>query len=176
MRHTARKVFFAWSYEQEENWLNQMSAKGLQLVSVGFCKYVFEDGAPGEYNYRLELLENLPSHPESIAYIRFLEEAGIEQIGTYFRWVYFRRKATDGAFDLYSDLESRIKHYRRILMLLAAIMPLTIINAVNMIIHPWPSTWPLSLITSALAVLVGTGVVKMIKKIRRLTKEHTIRE
>jgi hypothetical protein len=108
MRHTARKVFFAWSYEQEEKWLNQMSAKGLQLVSVGFCKYVFEDGAPGEYNYRLELLENLPSHPESIAYIRFLEEAGIEQIGTYFRWVYFRRKATDGAFDLYWNHASNI--------------------------------------------------------------------
>lgn len=69
-----------------------MSEKGLQLVSVGFCKYVFDEGAPGEYDVRLELLENWPMHPESTRYIKFIEDTGAEYLGSVMRWAYFRKK------------------------------------------------------------------------------------
>lgn len=72
MRFTKYKVLFAWDFEKEEKWLNEMSAKGMQLVGVGIFKYIFEEGNPGEYFYRIELLEELPTHPESISYIRFM--------------------------------------------------------------------------------------------------------
>lgn len=114
MKKVIYKAFTVGGFEKEEQWLNEMAAKGLCLTEVGFCKYVFEEGIPGEYSYRLELLENLPSHPESQAYIHFMEETGVEQVATLFRWVYFRKKKTEGEFDLFSDLDSRIKHYTRI--------------------------------------------------------------
>lgn len=176
MRRTIHKVFFAWSYEEEEKWLNKMSAAGLQLVDVGFCRYVFEEGVRGEYIYRLEMLEDLPSHPRSVAYINFLEETGAQHIGTLLRWVYFRKKATDGPFDLYSDLGSRIKHYRRILVLLLAVSPITVINLWRLATIDQLASIPLTLISLLLAILLGVGVFSIIRKVRRLTKEQAIRE
>jgi len=114
MWHVVYKVFSIGAFEKEEKWLNEMSAKGMQLVNVGFCRYEFEQGTPSEYVYRLELLDRLPSDVASVAYIKFIEETGIEHIGSYLRWVYLRKKAIDGPFELYSEINSKIKHYKRI--------------------------------------------------------------
>lgn len=124
MRTTIRKCFFVWQFEEEEKWLNEMAARGKALVSVGLCTYIFEDCEPGEYICRMELLENLPSSAEGRSYIEFLEETGAEQVGSYLRWCYFRRKASLGAFDLFSDFESRIRHLNRILLLVFCCLPM----------------------------------------------------
>jgi hypothetical protein len=115
MKHIIRRVFI--DYEKEEKWLNQMAAKGLALTDYSWCRYVFEETPPGEYTYRLELLENLTILPESRKYIEFLEETGVEQVASYMRWVYFRKKTKDGPFDLYSDLDSKLDHYKRVFQL-----------------------------------------------------------
>jgi hypothetical protein len=106
------KVF--WDYEKEEKWLNGLAAKGLAMTAFNFCRYTFEECIPGEYTYRLEFLEHGVNHPESVRYLRFMAESGVEHVDTYFRWVYFRKKTADGGFTIYSDLTSRIKHYQRI--------------------------------------------------------------
>ena len=48
MRQTIHKLFWVWDFDKEEKWLNEMAAKGLSLVSVGFCKYEFSDRVPGD--------------------------------------------------------------------------------------------------------------------------------
>jgi len=103
-----------WNYENEEKWLNEMAAKGWMLTDYTWCRYVFQEAPAGKYIYRIELLENVHSHPESQRYLRFLEEAGIEYVTHYIRWVYLRKKAVDGPFDLYTDLDSKIKRDLRI--------------------------------------------------------------
>lgn len=115
MKHIVRKAFL--DYEKEEKWLNEMAAKGLALTDYSWCRYVFEETLPGEYSYRLELLENVVIHPESRKYIEFLEETGVEQVAAYMRWVYFRKKTKDGPFDLYSDIDSKLGHYQRVFQL-----------------------------------------------------------
>ena len=55
MKRTIHKVFAVWDYDKEETLLNEMSARGLLLHSLGFCTYNFE-GDPDKYIYRLELL------------------------------------------------------------------------------------------------------------------------
>lgn len=135
MRHVVYKYFSIGAYEKEEKWLNEMSAKGMQLVDVSFgIRYVFEEGMSGEYIYRLELLENLPSNVESTAYLHFLEETGVEHVASYLRWVYLRKKASDGDFEIYSDTDSKIKHYKRICTF-ANIM--SILELVVAIIYFW---------------------------------------
>ncbi|HEY9060345.1 MAG TPA: DUF2812 domain-containing protein [Pseudobacteroides sp.] len=180
MRHTIYKFFFAWDFEKEEKWLNEMSAKGLQLVSVGFCKYVFEEGIHGEYTYKLELLENLPSNYESSSYIKFLEETGVEHIGSLFRWVYFRKKTTSGAFEIYSDIESKIKHYKRIMTLLACLIPVsvfpTILNWSRFYEEGDKLRLVLVSVTTILAILIVLGIAKTSRNIKRLKKEKLIRE
>jgi len=180
MRHTIHKWFWAWDFEKEEKWLNEMSVKGLQLVAVGFCKYVFEESMKGEYAYRLELLENAPSNPESIAYIRFLEETGVEYIGPVFRWAYFRKKVASGAFEIYSDINSKINHYKRIRTLFFTITPInvwfTFSNLHNYIQYrrsvSLGGIFPSFLVT----LLLVLGIIKVSKKISKLKKEKVIRE
>ena len=66
MKHTVRKIFL--NYEKEEEWLNEMSAKGMALIYYSWCRYVFEETQNNEYIYRIELLEKSPTSAESIPY------------------------------------------------------------------------------------------------------------
>jgi hypothetical protein len=52
----------------------------------------------------------MPINSISQAYIRFIEETGEEHAGTIFRWVYFRKEVSEGIFEIYSDIKSRIKN------------------------------------------------------------------
>lgn len=133
MAHVIRKMF--WNYEKEEEWLNAMAAKGMMLTGYTWCRYVFEEGTPKEYTFRIELLEHIPTHPESKAYINFMKENGIDCIASYKRWVYFRRNSSEGAFDIYTDLESKLQHYKRIHVLWLTLMAVEmIIGLVNILI------------------------------------------
>ena len=179
MRKTIRKWFWVWEFDKEERWLNEMAAKGSALVSVGFAKYEFEECVPGEYQVRLELLENQPAHPESQKYIGFIEETGAEQVGKFMRWVYFRKKTADGPFDLFSDLESRIKHLKRIITL---ILPISLANLAiglsNVGNAAATGIWIakvgyLNLVIGALGCMGGW---KLIKKRKRLEEEAQIFE
>jgi hypothetical protein len=174
------KWYWAWDFEKQEKWLNEMSAKGLQLIGVGFCKYVFEEGIPGEYNFHMELLKKDSSHPESIAYIHFMEDAGIEHIGAINRWVYFRKKTSDGIFDLFSDIDSRINHLKRICRLFIWMLAIEIgAFCVNILAAIKGGLWSGAICAALLgviSVLLSIGATKTILKIRHLKNERIMRE
>ena len=181
---SARWKFFI-NYEKEEAWLNEMSAKGFAFREYFLLRYSFEDSEPGEYIYRIELLENWITHPESQRYIGFLKENGVEAVATWGRWVYFRRRAEEGAFDIYSDVESRLTHYRRVGVMFLVVGLAEIMIGVGQI----PGVlWylsgeisvPMSLI--ALVLLWGLGGVFLFawnslrRKIKMLKREKNLRE
>lgn len=187
MKHIVRRMF--WDFEKEEAWLNKMSAKGLMLSSFFWFRYVFDEGAPNEYTYRIELLEHVPTHPESMSYIRFLEQSGIDCVATYGRWVYLRQKSSEGEFDIYSDLESKIKHYQRIHFLWRAIMIAELIiglfnigiGIVNLNFNESMGKYSIvNLVLGALLLLVGVFIWRIGKpvrrKIKRFKRELAIRE
>ena len=179
MRQVIHKVFLAWEFEKEEKWLNEMSAKGLALVGVGCCKYTFEECLPGEYTIRLELLKNRPKHLESQQYLRFMEETGVQYLGSILRWVHFRKKRTEGEFDLFSDNESKCKHLNLILSLL------TIVFVLNL----WIGCWNLflyfrldsmmnlcGLINIALGIFCAWGSFQIWRNKKKLQKEMELFE
>ena len=127
MKQTVYKLY--WNFEKEEKWLNEMSAKGLALTDYAFGRYSFEETKPNKYLYRIELLKEMPRNPESQAYLRFLEEMDIECVATWVRWVFLRKKTEDGPFDLYSDIDCKIRYYRNILALWDTAMWINIIAA-----------------------------------------------
>ena len=114
-RKTVYKWFWVWDFEKEERWLNSMAMQGWALCEVGFCKYVFERTEPGEYIIRLEMRR------EDAEYEAFLEELGAEKVGRMVQWLYYRRRAEEGPFDLFSDIDSRIAHLDRIAIMLLAV-------------------------------------------------------
>ena len=182
MKRISRKLFWVWDFDKEEKWLNEMSEKGLQLTAVGFCKYVFEEGTPGEYGIRLELLENWPTSPESVRYIKFVEDTGAEYIGSVLRWVYFRKKNTGGTgFDLFFDVDSRIKHLNRILAMIVLLGILELYGGVwNSLSGYFSSRSPVSMflgiLNTLLGILIVYGFVRIYGKMTRLKKERELHE
>lgn len=180
MRRTIRKWFWAWDFEKEEKWLNEMATKGLVLVAVGFCKYTFEECIPGEYNIRFELLNNAPINVESERYIEFVEETGAEYLGSVMRWAYFRRKTDNGKFNLYSDNASRIKYLNRLLTLIGCISLSNIsIGLSNISIHFGRENYSnliCGIISLSLGLFIGYGFLKVYLKKRELKKQQTLFE
>ena len=86
----------------------RMTIKKWVLDRVGFCRYEFVRCEPGEYIVRLEMRE----HDEG--YLSFMSDTGAEYVGRVVKWIYFRRKAEFGPFDIFSDLDSRLEHLKRI--------------------------------------------------------------
>ena len=178
MKHTEYKIFTEFKYEEEEKWINEKALKGENLTDIGFCRYVFEEGKPGEYIYRLEMLEHFPNHYKSREYLRFLEETGVEYVGSILNWVYLRKKASEGPFEIYSDLNSKIKHYKRIINLVNSLILLQVIVSVPNIIlsftgNPINNVYILNL---SIAVLLLLGNRSLKEKVNKLEKEKTYRE
>ena len=97
------KWYWVWDYEKEELWLNAMAQEGWALQRVGFATYYFERTEPGEYVVRLECRK------KDEGYVSFVTDMGAEYIGRIAMWVYFRRKAELGEFELNGNLDSRIE-------------------------------------------------------------------
>lgn len=182
MKAKVRKLFI--NFEKEEKWINEMAAKGMNLVDYSFGRYLFEEGTPGEYIYRIELLEQVTTHLESTTYIKFMEEMGVECVSTYGRWVTFRKKAVEGSFDLYSDYESRIKHYKRIIALISIVIFINLMGTIlNLIIgitvvedlgfHM--NLW-MAAISSLFAMLFVPTVISYLKKINKMKKDKQVYE
>ena len=179
MRKIIHKWFWIWNFDKEEQWLNEMAAKGLCLVSTGFCKYEFEDCLPGEYHIRMQLLDKLPHHPESQKYIEFLEDTGAEQVGSFTRWVFFRKKASLGDFDLFSDNASRVKYLTSMLSFITLVVALNLlIGLENLAIASFtgfPGNY-LGFLNLAIGLVGLPGVIKLWKKRNRIKKESQLFE
>lgn len=179
MRQTIHKLFWAWEFDKEEKWLNEMVARGLGLVSVGYCKYEFEDCEPGEYRICLQLLDKAPRHPESRKYIEFLEATGAEHIGSYMRWAYFRKRAADGEFELFSDNASRIKYLTGVISLIALVTVGNLIIGINNVFLANALSNPenyIGIINIAIGLLGISGSLRLLKKRKRMKQEGQLFE
>lgn len=107
---TKFRIYF--DKDKEVMWLNEMAAKGWAMTSFGFCVYHFEPCRPGEYLYQIDFGDGMFSVSED--YREFMSEAGVEIVGVWGPYVFLRRKAEEGAFELYTDVESIMEHYKKI--------------------------------------------------------------
>lgn len=160
------------NYEKEEAWLNKLAAQGLHCVDYMMGRYTFEKGAPGEYTYRIQLLENVPTQAESRAYLEFLEESGVEHIASHLRWVYLRKKTVDGPFELFSDISSRIAHYRRVVTMF---IPIFLANFMFGL-RAFHGGYSFSLLNLGAALLLAIPLLAYSRQLFTLSKERKIRE
>ena len=184
-----RWKYFA-DYEKEEQWLNAQVAKGLAMVDYSFCRYTFEGCRPGEYIYRIELLNDRVPNPDSIKYLQFMEASGAEEVASYLNWVYFRRPAADGPFEIYSDLDSRIAYTGRLVRLwsiLTAMIGFGIVAQIVGTVGAWldgdwggASMWVVRCIGLVAAVFsvvfVSRFLPRYVRRLRQMKHERTIRE
>ena len=130
---TVKKWIWVWDFDKEERWLNTMAQQGWVLDRLGFCRYEFVRCEPGEYIVRLEMRE----HDEG--YLSFMADTGAEYVGRMVKWIYFRRKAEFGPFDIFSDLDSRLEHLKKISWMLRFVgfanLLIGLVNTLNPVVN-----------------------------------------
>ncbi len=169
-----------WDYEREERWLNEMSSRGWQFVRYVLGRYHFERGKPGEWIYRIELLPGNPGSAAAQEYLSLLKQSGAEAVSTSARWVYLRRAATMGPFQLFTDLESRIGHYQRVLKFLTTALG-ALIGCIGALIVVSSESGgfafliPLVITAAAIAVL-AVQAARVWRRARSLSRQRQIYE
>lgn len=147
----------------------------------------------GEYIYRIELLEKDPK--EAAGYLLFMEETGAERVPSgpptkanrafmNQRWVFFRRKASEGPFQIYTDADSKIKHYQRIYKVYLSLAFLELIigsfNIMLIMLNTSSNIYKINLIVGVSVIILGLFFVWLSlpvrRKIARLQQEKLIRE
>ncbi len=181
MRKSVFKFFGVWDYEREERWLNEMAAKGLSLVSMSFCKYIFEETKPSEYTIRLQLLKNSQRSIEGESYIRFVEETGATYLSSFKKWAYFRKAKSEGEFNLISDrgaIISQLSRIRNLLAVLIAALFATIFTVV-FLFKASVSTGQLIFLAvsyGGMISLLTFNLIRVMLKIEKVRKERSLFE
>lgn len=98
--------------DKETEFLNEMSRRGYALTGffAGFCS--FDSCKPGEYIYQVDITEGLFRVCND--YREFMRDMNVEIVSLWGPWVTLRKKAEEGPFLLYTDVESNIEHYTKI--------------------------------------------------------------
>ena len=106
---------FTYDKDEEQDWLNEYARQGWAMTKFWLGVVTFVPCQPGEYIYQIDLLPGKGLLAEDYeGYVIFMDEMGVEVLQRWGRWVYLRKRAGDGPFEVYTDAESRIALYRRI--------------------------------------------------------------
>ena len=99
--------------DKETTWINEMANKGYTLKSFCAGFYNFEKCEPGEYVYQIDFGSKMFSVSDD--YREFMAENNIEIVCLWGYWIILRKRASEGEFVLYTDVDSSIEHYTKIL-------------------------------------------------------------
>jgi hypothetical protein len=166
------KWFWPWQDEQEETWLAQMSLQGLHLKQADIgAQYEFLQGAPQQYIYRLDFRDSMKQKDKQ-DYLQLFDEAGWEFIGEMNSWQYFRRPAqADKNAEIFTDAESKIQKYQRVLTWFGLTYPFYLLILVTLIDEQYPSWLTTTLVvtfvlSSALWLMILAKVWLRIRQLR----------
>ncbi|MEJ2447203.1 MAG: DUF2812 domain-containing protein [Anaerolineales bacterium] len=171
---TKFRWFWAWEDEKEETWLADMAGKGLHLESISpFGIYHFQQGEPANIVYRLDF--HILKNQDKESYLQLFEDAGWEHVGDLSSWVYFRRPVNGSQFpEIFSDQESKIDKYRRMIVYLAIFLPIMVISIPSIYrtdyFGPAASTI-LETLGTLLLLLFASAMVMLIRRITQLKKQ-----
>ncbi|MUK89245.1 DUF2812 domain-containing protein [Ornithinibacillus sp. L9] len=127
------RVFLASNLEKEEQWLTEMSRKGLHLKKYRFCMYYFDENLNESYIYQTDFR---PDAEEE--YFQLYRDAGWQHVGNALNlFHYFRTEADQsGIKKLYSDAESIKDSYKRMISFYITLFLLLLVSQIGII-----ATW-----------------------------------
>lgn len=164
------KWFWAWQDEKEEAWLAEMSANGLHLESISLPgTYHFRQGEPGNFVYRLDF-QALKAKDRN-SYLQLFADAGWEHIGDMGGWVYFRHMVNGSEIpEIYSDLDSKIGKYHRLLMYLVIFLPIMtiVLPKVSDTLRYGSFMTVLVVLSTAIMLLYALAMIQIFRRINQL--------
>jgi len=174
VRVTKFKWFWAWQDDKQEAWLEEMSRKGLHLLDFKlFGRYIFEEGEPRDFNYRMDFDQ---SSGKDSDYYNLIQESGWEHVIAIMGWQYWRMEAGDGRnAELFTDTESKIRKYKRLLVSFSYPTPALFIIVLGMF-KRFPGRHPQWVVITTILLFVlniiflAINFVKVSQRIRNLTQ------
>lgn len=178
-----RKPFFGDAFfEKEELWINEMAAKGANLVKPGTFFATFEGGRPGEWVYCIHVLADGARTRKGREYLDFLRSTGLEVVWAGGQVAYLRQPAAAGAIQLMSDRDSQVSYLRRLISWRAgevAVILSTLVLIIPSLLPPGQVTEKPVLDVLFLSVLVaaalGVGVVNAFRLARLVSQVRTLK-
>ena len=172
------KWFWAWQDEKQEAWLEAMSREGLHLKRIkAFGRYVFEVGQPRNYSYRMDFDQSSGKNSD---YFYLLHDAGWEHVAVVSGWQYWRKETNVGrTAELFTDIESKIKKYKRLLVSLSVPVPAYFVIVLGMF-KRFPGRHPLWVVITTISCFVlyigfmAVNVFKISQRIRDLERIHPL--
>jgi hypothetical protein len=168
---TKCKWFWAWEDEKEEKWLEAMSRNGWHLDNPGLpCVYHFIKGEPRDYSYRLDFrtgsLKNLQE------YLQICRDAGWEMVGRMSTWYYFRKECREGEKpEFYSDKDSKIQKYSRLLVFLVIFLPIMLNNIFNLSRGPHSGFFTgIRIFSFFILLFFSYAIIRLLLRIKKLKK------
>lgn len=164
------KWFWAWQDEAEEEWLREMSNNGWHLARIGFpTVYTFEAGEPRDFVYRLDYRSYYKMDKGD--YLQLFSDAGWEKVEEMAGWQYFRQAARSGdELEIYTDSESKIGKYTRLLAFLGILMLPLLFAIINLskATYSWISV--IRVFNFLLFVLYVYAMIRLLLRIRELKR------
>lgn len=171
------KFRFYLDFEKEEKWINEMARKGWHLEKFLLGRFTFIKGDPGESIYRNEFITGM-SVLEKKEYFEFLKDSGITIVHEFGGWVYMKKAAAEGPFEIYTDTKSKIDYYKRILNIFLVLFFVNLsLGIMNVNIYTDNSSIEIAnasigVINIAVALLIAVPIVKIIKRKKGLEEEQ----
>ena len=162
--------FWAWDDEKEEAWLRAMAKEGWHFRQVEFPgRYVFAQGAFRDDVYRLDFFIDSKKKAE---YLQLFQDAGWEYAGEYGSCQYFRKAAAPGEDpQIYTDNASKAAKYGRLMVFLVVFSPIWFIGLNRASQSKEPVLQALTFIGFLFMLLYIYAMLKLIKRVSRLTKK-----
>ena len=156
--------------DKETVWLNKMASEGWALKSFFAGFYKFEPCEKGEYIYQIDF------GPAGKEYRDFMQELGVEIVARWGYWIILRKGSADGPFELYTDVDSQIEHYRKIRRMFKAA---TIIELVVLFTEIYAGMtgggvgWAFALLISLFVLAFADAVSRTNEVIARLEEQKS---
>ncbi len=166
------KLYF--DKDEETKWLNQLASEGWAMTGFFAGFYTFEKCEKGQWIYQIDFGEKFGRATEN--YREFMAEAGIEIVQCWGYWIILRKRASEGSFQLYTDVESSIEHYTNILKLFKVVTILNITGLFMEIIaalNGFSFGWALACLIGALVVVLVNATLKTKNTINELKSRQT---
>jgi len=162
-----------------ENWVNDMACQGWHLKNFTWIRFTFERGEPASYIYRHDEMERFDKHYEE-DYLEFLKSSGIEQVDRSGNFVFFRKAAKEGPFELYTDKKTKIGNLsKKMTFLLSLILLNLFIGIIGLIgdFSEQTTDWvgfTLNMLNLVVVVLFSLPLYKLLRVRNRLKRELNV--
>ncbi len=169
------KFMMTFDKDKEARWLTEKANEGWAMKSFCAGFYSFEECEKGKYQYQVDFCDKILSVSKD--YKEFMAENDVEIVQQWGFWVILRKETSKGEFQLYTDVDSQIGQYTKILRMFKVV---TLIEFLLLLYEVYaastlggPLTWGAVFIAMAVVIVLLNATVNTRNIITELKERKT---